>query len=184
MKLLLLLSTLILSCSASTVNTNQSKCLIDSSSAEKIIEFLKRAVPEYKIKTNEDFMFDKAHCFIKRVAFHDLTNTAVINTFSDRNRFRFENNHIYHFYIVDAQLAFSHILYIDKDGLFTFFETINCKNRGNTLPEVTEFLLNELAANPQKDEIVERVRNYRRYYVSAAIDDIKVSLKCECEPCD
>ncbi|MDJ1468676.1 hypothetical protein QNI19_26210 [Cytophagaceae bacterium DM2B3-1] len=181
---LLFLSIILLSCKTSVLTSKREGCLLDSSKAERIIEFLTRTVPEYKIKAKEDFSFEKDNCFIKRVGIYDLTNSPVINTFTNRSEFKLENSHIYHFYVLDPQLSFSHILYIDRNGQFTFFESINCKNRGNTLQEVISYLTHKLATNPQKDQIIERVKNYRNYYRIGAIDDIYVPLQCDCESCE
>ena len=50
-----------------------------------------------------------------------------------------------------------------ENGKLKIFKSINCKDRGDKLEEVIAYLNQKLANDKNKDEILERVKNYKKY---------------------
>jgi len=74
----------------------------------------------------------------------------------------FVNNHIYHFSTVDFEKSESHIAIMEK-GKLKLFKSINCAGSEHNLLDVISYVEEKLKNNKNKDEILTRLRNYRRY---------------------
>ncbi|MBF2020329.1 MAG: hypothetical protein IGR93_09560 [Hydrococcus sp. C42_A2020_068] len=83
----------------------------------------------------------------------DITSTGCIE---------FEKDHIYHFAPFDYAFSLSHIAILEN-GKLKIFKSINCKDRGDRLEDVIAYVNQKLANDRNKDEILERVKNYRKY---------------------
>lgn len=105
----------------------------------------------------------------------DLTDTS--NTGKPLGEcIEFKNNHIYHFALIDTPYSFSHIAVLE-DGNLKVFRAINCKDKGDTLDEVTNYLNETLKEDKNKDEILIRVRNYRKYGIYTTVDTPNLECK-------
>lgn len=83
----------------------------------------------------------------------DITSTGCIE---------FKENHVYHFAPFDNAFSLSHIAILEN-GKLKIFKSINCKDRGDRLDGVIAYLNQKLANDKHKDEILERVKNYKKY---------------------
>lgn len=87
----------------------------------------------------------------------------------------FKNNHIYHFSLIYIPYSFSHIVVLE-DGNLKIFKAINCKD-GDSLENAINHLNQKLKDNKDKDEILNRVKNYRKYGIYSTVDD--TFLRCQ-----
>jgi hypothetical protein len=105
---------------------------------------------------------------------HDLTDPS--NTGTPLGEcIEFKNTHVYHFALIFTPYSFSHVVILE-DGQLKVFKAINCK-KGDRLEDLISYLNQKLRDCKDKDEIINRARNYRRYGIYAATDDS--SLRCE-----
>jgi hypothetical protein len=105
---------------------------------------------------------------------HDLTDDS--NTGTPLGQcIEFKDSHVYHFSLIFTPYSFSHVAILENGQLKTF-KAINC-NKGDRLEDLINYLNQKLKDSDEKAEIINRVRNYRRYGIYAATDDS--SLRCE-----
>lgn len=88
----------------------------------------------------------------------------------------FLNNHVYHFSPMQKRYSFSHIVVLE-DGNLKMFESINCKGKGDSLEDVISYLNEKLKEDKNKDDILNRVRNYRKYGIYTTVDT--PTLQCK-----
>jgi hypothetical protein len=101
---------------------------------------------------------------------YDLTDTTNKQT-SLLERIEFKNNHIYHFADIDLPFSFSNIAVLE-DGKLKIFKSINCEGKGDSLKDVVSYLTEKLKDDKNKDEIINRVKNYREYGVYASFNGL------------
>jgi len=98
---------------------------------------------------------------------YDLTDDS--NGTSLSKCIEFKNNHIYHFALMDIPYSFNHIVILEG-GTLKVFKAINCKD-GDSLENAISYLNQKLKDDKDKDEILNRVRNYRKYGIYSTVDD-------------
>jgi len=91
---------------------------------------------------------------------HDLTD--ITNRGYPSTCIEFKEGHIYHFVPWDYTFSLSHLAVLEN-GKLKIFKSINCKDRGDRLEDVIAYVNQKLANDRNKDEILERVKNYRKY---------------------
>jgi hypothetical protein len=91
---------------------------------------------------------------------HDLTDTT--NKGYPSTCVEFREGHVYHFVPWDYAFSLSHLVILEN-GKLKIFRSINCKDRGDTIEDVLAYLNQKLTNDTNKDDILERVRNYRKY---------------------
>ncbi len=106
----------------------------------------------------------------------DLTEPTNKQT-SLLERVEFKNNHIYHFAFIDSPFSFSNIAVLE-DGKLKIFKVINCEGKGDSLEDVVAYLDEKLRGDKNKEEIINRVKNYRKYGVYASFDGFSTP-QCE-----
>lgn len=94
---------------------------------------------------------------------------------------RFRERHIYHFASTVMGASFSNIAYIEN-GEAVVFTAINCKDRGDDLSDVVEYLTPRLAGHPDSAGIMDRLKEYRDYGSYVAMD-VHDHPNCDCDPC-
>ena len=82
---------------------------------------------------------------------------------------KLKNNHVYHFAPIQKRYSFSHIVILE-DGVAKVFRSINCKNKGDSLEDVISYLSQKLKDNSDKQKILDRVKNYRKYGIYTTVD--------------
>ncbi len=107
---------------------------------------------------------------------HDLTDPSNKQT-SLLERVNFINDHVYHFAYIDAPYSFSNIAVL-HDGEIKIFKAINCKNSGDEVKDVIKYLSKILSDNENREETIERVKNYRKFGVYASLNGISTP-QCE-----
>jgi hypothetical protein len=74
--------------------------------------------------------------------------------------------------------SFSHIIILEGGNL-KVFRSINCRDRGDKLEGVIEYVTLKLAGDENKHEIIDRVINYRKYGRYVRMDNFS---RLACEP--
>jgi hypothetical protein len=73
--------------------------------------------------------------------------------------------------------SFSFIAVLGEDDM-TIFKGLNCEEKGDSLEDVLKYLNEKLKNTNNKNEIIERVKNYRKYGVYTSFNGIS-SPQCD-----
>lgn len=99
---------------------------------------------------------------------YDLVDT--LNTSMVRERsVTFSEGHIYHFSPFKKRYAFSHILIL-HNGKIEIFRAINCRDKGDSLKDVFNYIESNHAELKISDPTLGRIKNYRSYGKYRKID--------------
>ena len=151
---------------AKTVQNSWKKCkpnpdplYVRSRVLDDLAAILNKSIPEYSVGFKEGF-----HSSHERgIGFFvwDLTNPTNTDVhFHDC--IDFINGHVYHVAPSDAYYSLSHIVILEE-GKLKVFRSVNCPSRGDRIEDAIEYVSAKLSHDKQRDEIVDRVRNYRKY---------------------
>lgn len=155
------------------------KCSENSDSLynrQKILEQLAEILNISVFGTEKgDFVFEVKNERPSRFTVYDLTQPPNRGT-SLSKCINFLNNHIYHFSPIQKRYSFSHIVVLE-DGNLKVFRSINCQGKGDSLKDVISYLKEKLEEDKSKDEILNRVKNYRKYGTYTTVDT--PNLECE-----
>ena len=135
---------------------------------EQFADALNNSIPEFKEKNG--FRFSAENEKPKGFGIYDLTDTA--NKYLNKSDcVNFINNHFYHVFPFIYDFSFNHIIILENVKL-KVFNSVNCKDRGNTIEEVIAYLNQKLFDSEEnKKQILERVTNYRKYGEYARLDN-------------
>ncbi len=140
---------------------------------EQLADILNESVPEYVKVGNPRFAVknERGNLFFV----YDLTDpsnkSSLTTTCMD-----FKNNHIYHFSPLEYNFSYSHILILE-DGKLKVFKSIDCWNKGDKLEDVICYVSKKLENNKDKGEIIERVKNFRKYGKYFQLDSPMIPCK-------
>jgi hypothetical protein len=84
----------------------------------------------------------------------------------------FIDKHIYHFSPIYLQISQSHIAFLNA-GRLKVFENINCNN--DNLEKAINYANETLKNDKQREDILTRLKNYRRYGYYITVDEYRVS---------
>ena len=141
---------------------------------EQIAELLNDSIPEFKTKWDKGFFVRNEMPW--RFNIYDLTDISNKTSVRDDFCINFINRHVYHVFPDNYSYSFSHIIILE-DGKLKIFKSINCKGRADSLDDVLNYLKQNLTDN-NKDEIMDRVRDYRTYGSYHRVDPM-ASLQCK-----
>lgn len=127
---------------------------------EQLAETLNKEIPELRKDFPTKFLVEDERAILFSV--HDLTDISNKQINTKDNCVDIINNHVYHVSPISYQVSFSYIV-IPEDGKLKIFSSINCAVRGDKVENVIKYLNTKLADHKNKDEIIERVKNYRNY---------------------
>jgi hypothetical protein len=142
----------------------------------QLANMLESSIPEYKRHYEAGFYVigETAAAF----DVYDLVDTSNIDsTRGGRHCINFIDRHIYHVYPAVYQFSFSHIVILEG-GQLKVFKSINCKDRGGNLKEVINYVKQTRTNDKEKDEIINRVNNYRKYGFYTKTDNY-ASIRCQ-----
>jgi hypothetical protein len=74
----------------------------------------------------------------------------------------FMNGHVYHVAPLTATYSLSHIVILEE-GKLKVFRSINCPGRGDKLEDVINYVSAKLAGDKNREQVLDRVRNYRKF---------------------
>jgi hypothetical protein len=142
---------------------------------QKLADALKNSIPEkYKTNSGNNFRVRDERAVLFFV--HDLTDVSNKQMRSTES-INFIERHIYHFASPLLPFSFSHIVFLEGGNL-KIFSVVNCQDMGDKLEDATNYLEKQLKNDKDKDQILKRVKEYRRYGVYVAdIDD--EDLRCQ-----
>ena len=176
-KLIGLLGSIVLSVTFSAVHAQQSLALsktqngvgrckpnpdhlyVRSRVLEELAAILNESIPEYSKGVARGFYSDK-EIGIGFFVF-DLT-TPGNKSLTLQDCVDFINGHIYHVAPPDSHFSLSHIVILEE-GKLKVFRSVNCPSRGDNLEDVIKYVSAKLSHDEQRDEIIDRVRNYRKF---------------------
>jgi len=126
---------------------------------DELAQILNQSIPEYSkgvakgfYSDNDSgigfFVFDLTNPSNKDLTLHDCVD--------------FINGHIYHVAPNDLYYSLSHIVVLEE-GKLKVFRSVNCPSRGDRLEDAINYLSDKLSQNEQRDEIINRIQNYRKY---------------------
>ena len=151
-----------------TENNMLQKCSANSDSLynrKKVIKslakILSKSIPERKRTYGTGYGITESENSPAGFFIYDLTDTSN-RDITSTGCIEFRENHIYHFAPFDYAFSLSHIVILENGNL-KVFKSINCKDRGDKLEDVIAYLNKKLANDKNKDEILERVENYKQY---------------------
>jgi hypothetical protein len=93
----------------------------------------------------------------------------------DASCIRFAENHVYHFAPFYIPFSFSHIAFL-QNGEVKVFRLLNCEGKGDSSDDVVAYLKQKLPDNKETEQVISRVRDYRKFGDYFTIDD--TSLRC------
>lgn len=126
---------------------------------EQLANILNRSVPEFAEVVNKPFAVknERGNFFFVYDLTDPLNKSSLTTTCID-----LINNHIYHFAPIEYNFSFSHIVILE-DGSLKVFKSIDCWNRGDKLENVISYVSRKLEGKTDKDKIIERIKNFRKY---------------------
>lgn len=99
-----------------------------------------------------------------------------------KRRVYFKENHIYHFSSIYFGVSYSNIAILYKNKI-ELFQAINCKESKQNIESVIRFVNSMPFHASEKAQLIQRLRNYRKYGDYFAYDNYE-TLKCDCDPCN
>jgi len=96
-----------------------------------------------------------------------LNNETILN---DSSCIALREGHIYHFSPTRIKYSYSNIAILNN-GRVIIFKAINCPNRGDKLEDVIQFIIDSLHSSEPKEELINRVKNYRKYGAYLGTDE-------------
>lgn len=138
-----------------------------------LAKILNESIPEY-LKANSKGYYTDAENGIGFFVV-DLTNPS--NKYvSLGDCVNFINGHVYHVAPLQSAYSLSQIVILE-DGRSKVFRSINCPKRGDRLQDVIDYLDSHLANDKQKNQIINRIRHYRKYGYYYSMDHAGFNCK-------
>jgi hypothetical protein len=126
---------------------------------DELANILNTSIPEYSKGVTRGFYSDNE----RGIGFFvvDLMNPSNRDLMM-QDCVNFINGHVYHVAPSDSHYSLSHIVILDE-GKLKVFRSVNCPSRGDRLEDAVKYVSAKLAHDKQRDEIIDRLRNYRKY---------------------
>jgi hypothetical protein len=155
---------------------NRDRLYVRQNVLEQFANILNTSIPEFEKMTGFKFYVDNERAGAFGV--YDLTDLTDVDSTATDNCIEFIDKHIYHVVPFLNDYSFSHIIILENGNL-KVFRSINCMDRGDKLEDVIEYLNLKLANDEDKNEIIERVKNYRKYGKYIRMDNFS---RLNCKP--
>jgi hypothetical protein len=155
-------------CGEEQIRPNSDKLYSRRAILKRFLEVLVDSLPKTDERNYPSYFIeaDRAVGFFV----YDLTEPSNKQT-SLLERVDFKNGHIYHFADIDLPFSFSNIAVLE-DGHIRIFRNINCEAQGDRIEEMISYLNEKLKHDKNKNEIIQRVINYRRFGVYASLNGL------------
>lgn len=126
---------------------------------DELAEILNKSIPEYSNAVGRGFYSDNE----RGIGFFvvDLTNPSN-RDLKLQDCVNFISGHVYHVAPPDLHYSLSHIVILE-DGKLKVFRSVNCPSRGDRLEDAINYISAKLSHARQRDEIIDRLRQYRKY---------------------
>lgn len=158
-----------------------SQCPTNSDSRydrEKILEqfkgFLGESSPGYQ-KREEKMGYSDLFSGFFIYDLSDPSNRFTSNKYTEgfKDCISFVNNHVYHFSAVFYPFSNSFLAVLENGGL-KVFKSVNCAGSGGDFSEAVKYVENMLKNETNREGVLVRLRNYRRYGFYRATDETRV----------
>lgn len=146
---------------------------------EQMAGILKQSLPKDKIYFSSMLHADPEG---KKLRFfvYDLTEPDNIHPEAkkrgpnrDLSCIRFLDHHVYHFAPFFIPYSFSHLAFLEN-GELKVFKVLNCQGKGDSLDDVVAYLEQKLKDDKQRDQVISRVKDYRKYGYYFTVDETYV----------
>lgn len=91
---------------------------------------------------------------------YDLVDT--LNNTIDNGKIAFIDKHIYHFSTISYAFSYSNICILDGSQII-IFRNVNCPQSSDSIADVLDYAKMMLKGNKNVEEILTRIKNYRKY---------------------
>lgn len=139
--------------------SNPDPLYVRSRVLNELANVLNESIPEYSKGVPKGFYSDSENAIGFFVV--DLTNPAN-KQLTFQECVDFIDGHVYHVAPEDLYYSLSQIVILEE-GKLKVFRSVNCPPRGDRLEDAISYISARLAGDKQRDEIISRVRNYRKY---------------------
>lgn len=126
---------------------------------DELAEILNKSIPEYSDAVSKGFYSDNERGLGFFVV--DLTNPTN-RDLKLQDCVDFINGHVYHVAPSDLHYSLSHIVILEN-GKLKVFRSVNCPSRGDRLEDAINYVTAKLSHDRQRDEILGRLRQYRKF---------------------
>jgi hypothetical protein len=140
-------------------NSNPDPLYVRSRVLDELADILNNSIPEYSKGVSQGFYSDNDSGIGFFVV--DLTNPTN-KSLTLQDCVDFINGHVYHVAPSDSYYSLSHIVILEK-GKLKVFRSVNCPSRGDRLEDAINYVSDKLSRDKQRDETIDRVRNYKKY---------------------
>jgi len=165
-RLSMVIMCVVLSVACISVNAQQTRCksnrdqLYDRSRVlQELADILNKSIPEYSRAVKKGFYTESERALGFFVV--DLTNPKN-KEMRWNDCIDFIEGHIYHVAPPDAHYSLSHIVILEG-GELKVFRSVNCPERGDRIEDVISYVNTKLANDKNREQILNRLRNYRKY---------------------
>lgn len=148
-------------------NENSDNLYNRSEFLEKFAAILNTSIPEFEEENGFKFSTEKDKT--KGFGVYDLVDTSNSDSGDGNNCVNLINKHIYHVVPVLNAYSFSHLIFL-HNGNMKVFKSVNCKEKGDTIDNVLNYIKENLE-DENKSEILERIKNYRKYGKYIRVDN-------------
>lgn len=155
---------------------NRDKLYPRRDTLQRFADILKDSIPEFE--RQRGLKFEVRDGETQSFGVYDLTDPSNAASRSAGTCTELIDNHVYHVVPGQNDYSFSHIIILEGGNL-KVFRSINCRDRGgDKLEDVIAYLNAKLADDKSKDEVIGRVREYRKYGKYVRMDNFS-TLRCQ-----
>jgi hypothetical protein len=134
---------------------------------QSFADLLNSLSPNYEGVSEKGFYLNN-ECKLIGAFIIDLTDT--LNRATSLNEcIRLSEGHVYHFAAIKKHYSFSNIAVLTR-GKVTLFKAVSCPEKGDKLEDAVRFISDSLPRD-KGNEIIDRVRNFRKYGVYIGVDE-------------
>jgi hypothetical protein len=134
----------------------------------KFINALNTLLPEWGLDKKGFYITETCH--LSGTFIWDITDTSNNETRSKDRCVEFREGHIYHFSPMRKPYSYSNIAIL-KGGEVKIFKAVNCPEKGDKIEDVIKYIKDSLPAREVNQELIDRVKDYRKYGVYLRIDE-------------
>jgi|ERR1044071_7200384 hypothetical protein len=154
---------------------NRDKLYPRRATLERFANILNASIPEFGRVMG--FKFEVLGGETQSFGVYDLTDPSNADTDDTGACIELIDGHVYHVVPGLNDFSFSHIIILEG-GQLKVFRSINCRGRGDKLEDLIGYLNLKLAGQKNKDNVIGRVKDYRKYGSYARMDNFS-SLRCD-----
>jgi len=125
---------------------------------------MRKAIPNQEKYGMKPFSINCEKSKVYGFNIYDMLDTTNYIGYNKGN-FKMISNHLYHIYSWEYSYSTSNLMYVDEEGKITFFEAVNCLNRGANLKDVEEFINKIIIDKDKRNELLNILPFYKDFGV-------------------